>query len=49
MSKSSDYKKWFPYPSFRPHPDEMLEKVSEICKDSGVLMVDAPTESVQQN
>lgn len=42
-----NYTDWFPYPSFRPHQDEMLDRVREIAcaGEHRILMVDAPTGS----
>jgi len=42
-----NYTDWFPYPSFRPHQDEMLDKVQEVAcaGEHRVLAIDAPTGS----
>ncbi|MEA1868895.1 MAG: ATP-dependent DNA helicase [Euryarchaeota archaeon] len=44
---TQNYKDWFPYPSFRPHQDTMLDRVQEVvCTgEHRVLMIDAPTGS----
>ena len=44
---TQNYSDWFPYPSFRPHQDEMLDKVQEIvcAGEHRVLMINAPTGS----
>jgi len=42
-----DYRDWFPYKSFRPHQEEMLDRVQEVaCEgEHRVLAIDAPTGS----
>ena len=40
MSEISDY---FPYQSYRPNQQQMLEKAAEVAEKDGVLMIDAPT------
>lgn len=42
-----DIDRWFPYPEYRPHQREMLDKAVETVNTGGhsVLMVDAPTGS----
>ncbi|MEA3324682.1 MAG: DEAD/DEAH box helicase family protein, partial [Euryarchaeota archaeon] len=44
---TQNYKDWFPYPSFRPHQDTMLDRVQEVvcAGEHRVLMIDAPTGS----
>ncbi len=36
---------WFPYPSFRPHQQRMLEVAASCAREGGLLLVDAPTGS----
>ena len=44
---TQNYRDWFPYPSFRPHQDTMLDRVQEVAciGEHRVLMIDAPTGS----
>ncbi len=44
---TQNYRDWFPYPSFRPHQDTMLDRVQEVARagEHRVLAIDAPTGS----
>ena len=47
LQMTQNYRDWFPYPSFRPHQDTMLDRVQEVARagEHRVLAIDAPTGS----
>ncbi|RZN35889.1 MAG: ATP-dependent DNA helicase [Methanosarcinales archaeon] len=47
IQMTQNYRDWFPYPSFRPQQDTMLDRVQEVARagEHRVLAIDAPTGS----
>ena len=47
IQMTQNYRDWFPYPTFRPQQDAMLDRVQEVARagEHRVLAIDAPTGS----
>ncbi|MDO9539051.1 MAG: ATP-dependent DNA helicase [Methanocalculus sp.] len=41
----TDITSWFPYTTFRPHQEDMLNAAAKTARNGGILMIDAPTGS----